>query len=384
MKKNNNYKFSTRAIHIGSQPDELTGAVIPPIYQTSTYKQQSPGKHKGFEYSRTHNPTRQRLEMCLASLENAKFCIATSSGLSATMLLMHLLPPKSTIVCGDDVYGGTYRMFTTVFHNYHNFIFTDTSDFDKASQIIVKEKPAMIWLESASNPLLKITDLVKLDYIANKIGAISVVDNTFMTPFFSNPLNFGIDIVLHSTSKFINGHSDVIGGAIMTNNNKFYELLYTLQNSLGPTLSPFDSWLILRGAKTLGIRMKQHQENALSIAKFLERHPKIAKVIYPGLKSHPQQSLAKKLFSGFGAMITFFINGGLIDSRKFLESLKIFTLAESLGGIESLIEHPAIMTHASVPESERLKIGITDNLIRCSVGIENSDDLIDDLKQALG
>lgn len=376
------HDIATRVIHVGGHPDEETGAIMPPIYQTSTYVQSSPGIHKGYEYTRSHNPTRTRLEDCLASLEQAKHCIVTASGLSAEMLIMHLLPAGSNIICGDDVYGGTYRLFTTVFNNVHNFKFVDTTN-PKAVEAAVKEfKPALIWLETPTNPLLKITDILAVTAIAKKHKALTVVDNTFMSPYFQNPLVLGADFVLHSMTKYINGHSDVVGGAIMLNDSNMHKKLFTLQNSIGPSQSPFDSWLVIRGIKTLAIRMEAHQKNAIKIAEYLEKHPKVERVIYPGLKSHPQHAIAKKQMLGYGGMITFFLKGDIKKSKKFLEKVELFALAESLGGVESLIEHPAIMTHASVPKAVRESLGITDNLIRLSVGIEHIQDLMDDLDAA--
>lgn len=379
--KKTNQGFSTKAIHVGGEPDKETGAVMPPIYQTSTYIQKSPGKHQGYEYTRSHNPTRTRLEENLAALENAKYALTTSSGLALNTLIMHMLPEGSHIICGDDVYGGTYRLFTTVFQHKHKFEFIDTTDYKLVAKKL-KEKPALIWLETPTNPTLKITDITKVAKLAKENKVKVYVDNTFMSPFFQNPLDLGADVVVHSLTKYINGHSDVVGGAMMTNDKKIYQALWTLQNSIGPSSSPFDSWLVLRGIKTLAVRMQRHEENAKEVAKFLEKHPKVEKVLYPGLKSHPQHKIAKKQTRGHGGMITFYIKGGLKESRKFLERVKIFALAESLGGVESLIEHPAIMTHASVPKKIREEIGLTDNLIRLSVGIENVEDLIADLKQA--
>ncbi len=381
-KSNKVQDIATRVIHVGGHPDETTGAIMPPIYQTSTYVQSSPGVHKGYEYTRSHNPTRTRLEECLASLEQAKHCVVTASGLSAEMLIMHLLPPGSNIICGDDVYGGTYRLFTTVFNSLHNFKFVDTTNPKAVEQAVKEFKPALIWLETPTNPLLKITDIQAVTTIAKKAKALTVVDNTFMSPYFQNPLVLGADFVLHSMTKYINGHSDVVGGCIMLNDSDMHKKLFTLQNSIGPSQSPFDSWLVLRGLKTLAIRMEAHQKNAMAVATYLEKHPKVERVVYPGLKSHPQHAIAKKQMLGFGGMITFFLKGNIKKSKKFLENVKIFALAESLGGVESLIEHPAIMTHASVPKKVRESIGLSDNLIRLSVGIEHVQDLIDDLDEA--
>lgn len=375
--------FDSKVIHVGGHPDPETGAIMPPIYQTSTYVQSSPGIHKGYEYTRSHNPTRSRLEECLASLETAKYALTTSSGLSAAMLIMHALPKNSVILCGDDVYGGTYRLFTTVFNHTHDFHFIDTTNIKLIESKIKELNPALVWLETPTNPMLKISDIQAIGQLAKKNKSMTLVDNTFMSPYFQRPLELGADIVLHSMTKFLNGHSDVVGGALMMNSKKLYDKLWTLQNSIGPSQSPFDSWLVLRGLKTLSIRMRTHEENGKKIANWLEKNPKIEKVIYPGLKSHPQHKIAKRQMSGYGGMITFFLKGGLKESKKFLTKVKVFSLAESLGGVESLIEHPAIMTHASIPKETREELGIHDNLIRLSVGIENCDDLIRDLEQAL-
>lgn len=374
--------IATRVIHVGGEPDPTTGAIMPPIYQTSTYVQSSPGVHKGYEYTRSHNPTRTRLEECLASAEQAKHCTVTASGLSASMLIMHFLPAGSNIICGDDVYGGTYRLFTTIFHKMHNFKFVDTTNLKNLEKEIKNFKPALIWLETPTNPLLKITDIVAVSAMAKKAKALTVVDNTFMSPIFQNPLVLGADIVLHSMTKYLNGHSDAVGGCLMYNSDNFKKEFFRLQNSIGPCHSPFDSWLVLRGLKTLAIRMAAHEKNAKIIAEYLEKHPKVERVVYPGLKSHPQHAIAKKQMLGFGGMITFFLKGDIKKSNKFLSTVQLFALAESLGGVESLIEHPAIMTHASIPKKVREAIGITDNLIRLSVGVEHVQDLIEDLEMA--
>lgn len=377
------YEFSTRVVHVGSDPDKETGAIMPPIYQTSTYVQQSPGVHKGYEYTRSHNPTRTCLEKCLASLEDAKYALTTSSGMSAISLIMHSMPHGSTILCGDDVYGGTYRLFTTVFKDTHNFIFLDTTDLKGVAKAFKENKVDLLWVETPTNPTLKISDILKLAAIAKKNKTRLCVDNTFASPYFQKPLTLGADIVVHSMTKYINGHSDVVGGVFMLSDKKWYDQLWVLQNSIGPSQSPFDSWLVLRGLKTLSIRMEAHQKNAIVLAKWLEKQPKVIKVVYPGLKSHPQHAIAKRQMSGYGGMITFYLKGGIKESRKFLKALKIFSLAESLGGIESLVDHPAIMTHAAVPAKIRSKLGIEDNLIRLSVGIEDVGDLKRDLEQAL-
>ena len=376
-------KIATKAILIGSQADELTGSVIPPIYQTSTFAQTSPGEHKGYEYTRSHNPTRTRLESCLASLENATYSIVTSSGMSACSLILQSLAHGSKILCGDDVYGGTYRLLNTIYNDRFEIKHINTTDIESVKSELNSFKPDLVWIESPTNPMLQISDIKAICNSAHIVGAKVVVDNTFMSPYFQNPLDLGADMVMHSLTKYINGHSDVVGGAIMLNDCAQYEKLWYLQNSIGPSQSPFDSWLVLRGVKTLSVRMRTHEDNAINIANFLTEHPNVEKVIYPGLESHPQHELAKSQMNGFGGMLSLYIKGGLSESNKFLKQLSLFTLAESLGGVESLIEHPAIMTHASVPVKERNELGITDNFIRISVGIEDIDDLKADLKQAL-
>lgn len=383
MNKPKKLQKATQVIHVGNHPDPSTGAVIPPIYQTSTFVQSSPGKHQGYEYTRSHNPTRTRLEECLAALEDAKHCLVTSSGMSSVSLILQSFPQGSKILCGDDVYGGTFRILNSVYNDRFEIKHVNTTNLDIVNEVIKEYKPDLIWLESPTNPMLHISDIKAICNSAHTISAKVVVDNTFMSPYFQNPLNLGADIVLHSLTKYINGHSDIIGGAIMLNEDEIYDRLWYLQNSIGPSQSPFDSWLVLRGVKTLALRMKTHESNALEIAKFLEGHSGIEKVIYPGLKSHPQHLLAKHQMSGFGGMMGVYLKGNLEDSRQFLEKVNLFVLAESLGGVESLIEHPAIMTHASVPIAERTKLGITDNFIRLSVGVEDVNDLILDLSEAL-
>lgn len=380
--KDQTINFGTKVIHVGGEPDPTTGAIIPPIYQTSTYVQESPGKHQGYEYTRSHNPTRDRLEACLASLENAKYALTTASGMSAVVLIMQTLPPGSTIICGDDVYGGTYRLFQTIFHSLHKFIYADTTNLEEVEKILTENKAQYIWLESPTNPLLKITDIQKTTDLAKKFKAQTIVDNTFLSPYFQTPLDLGADVVVHSLTKYINGHSDMVGGSIMLNDEEYYNKLWYAQNSMGPSSSPFDSWLCLRGVKTLSVRMDRHEKNAQKVANFLEKHPQVESVTYPGLTSHPQHAIAKEQWKGFGGMVTFFIQNGLNAAQKFLESLKLFALAESLGGVESLANHPAIMTHASIPDPVKKSLGITDNLVRLSVGIEDADDLIADLEQA--
>ncbi len=384
MKKNlKNINFDTKAIHIGNDPDLTNGAIAPAIYATSTYVQKSPANHLGFEYSRTHNPTRSRLEECLSHLENAKYCSVTSSGMSALMLILHAIPAGSKVLCGDDVYGGTHRQMTTIFDHTHQVEFVDTSNLILTKEKIQSFKPDLIWIETPTNPLLKISDIKEISKASKKAGAKLAVDNTFMTPYFQRPIDLGADIVVHSLTKYLNGHSDALGGAILSNNKPLMEKVYYLQNSLGPSLSPFDSFLILRGLKTLGIRMEAHQRNAQRIARLLEKHPKVEDVIYPGLKSHPQYKIAKKQMHGFGGMISVNLNTNISGAKRFIKALKLFSLAESLGGVESLIEQPSTMTHASVPKKIRESIGIKDGLIRISIGIENIKDLENDLVMAL-
>ena len=381
--ENNKLHKGTRAIHVGNKPDEITGSVIPPIYQTSTFVQSSPGVHKGYEYTRSHNPTRTRLEECLASLENANYCMVTSSGMSAVSLIFQSFPQGTKILCGDDVYGGTYRLLNTIYNDRFEIKHVNTSNTASVLSELASFKPNLVWLESPTNPMLQISDIKAISDASHAVNANVVVDNTFMSPYFQNPLDLGADMVLHSLTKYINGHSDVVGGAVMLNNKEQYDKLWYLQNSIGPSQSPFDSWLVLRGIKTLALRMRAHEENAQEIARFLEAHPKVEKVIYPGLASHPQHELAKQQMSGFGGMLSLYLKGGLKESTTFLEEVNLFVLAESLGGVESLIEHPAIMTHASVPAKERAKLGIADNFIRISVGVEAVDDLKADLANAL-
>lgn len=377
------FGFETRAIHAGQAPDPATGAIMTPVYLSSTYVQESPGKHKGYEYSRTHNPTRKAFEDCLASLEGGTFGLAFASGCAATTTVSALLKSGDHLICSDDVYGGTYRYFDKIFKNFG--IELSMVDLSKAENFKAALKPntKMVWIETPTNPMLKLVDIKKVSTMAREKNVVVVVDNTFMSPYFQKPLELGADIAYHSTTKYIGGHSDVLGGVIALKDKALADKLYFLQNSMGGIAGAFDSFLQLRSLKTLPLRMKAHQENAIEIAKFLEGHPKVEKVIYPGLASHPQHALAKEQMSGFGGMITFFTKGGLAEARTFLENVRIFSLAESLGGVESLIEHPAIMTHASVPLENRKKLGIEDNLIRISVGVETLSDLMNDLKQAL-
>ncbi len=375
-------RFDTLAIHAGQHPDPTTGAIMTPVYFTSTYVQDGPGEHKGYEYSRTKNPTRVALEQCLAALEGAKFGACFGSGCAATDMLMHMLSVGDHVVCSDDVYGGTFRQFDKVFTRHGlTFSFVDMTNPENIEKAITP-KTKMIWVETPTNPMLKLVDLSRAAEIAKKHNLISVCDNTFMTPYFQRPLEHGFEIVTHSTTKYLNGHSDVVGGFVATSNKDLAEKMYFLQNAIGGVPGPMDSFLVLRGVKTLHVRMQRHAENSHKIADFLVSHPKVNKVTFPGLTSHPQHELAKKQMSGFGGMMTFDIKGGLEAARRFLKTVKVFACAESLGGVESLIEHPAIMTHASIPKENREKLGITDGLIRLSVGIEDSADLIDDLKAA--
>ncbi|HEY3447881.1 MAG TPA: cystathionine gamma-synthase [Myxococcales bacterium] len=377
-------RFETLAIHAGQEPDPTTGAIMTPVYLTSTYVQAGPGQHKGYEYSRTQNPTRKALQDCLAALEGAKFGLAFGSGLAASDMLMHLLDAGDHVVCSDDVYGGTFRIFDKVFKRAGlTFSFVDLTDL-KNLEAAISPKTKLVWVETPTNPMLKLVDLAGVSEICRRRKVLSVCDNTFMTPYLQRPLELGIDVVAHSTTKYLNGHSDVVGGFACTNDPALAERMYFLQNAVGGVPGPMDSFLVLRGVKTLPVRMDRHQENAARIADYLQAHPKVEKVTWPGLPSHPQHALAKKQMKGFGGMLTFVVKGGLPAAKKFLESVRIFACAESLGGVESLIEHPAIMTHASVPPETRQKLGIHDGFIRLSVGIENAEDLIEDLKMALG
>ncbi len=375
--------FETRAIHAGQHPDPTTGAIMTPVYLTSTYVQESPGVHKGYEYSRTHNPTRKSYEACIASLEGGTHGFAFASGLSATLTVLHMLKAGDHIVAGDDMYGGTFRLFDKVLRqNGFEFSYVDLTRPENL-EAAIKNNTKMVWLETPTNPMLKLVDIEQLSKIAKSKGLWVSVDNTFMSPFYQRPLELGADIVVHSSTKYINGHSDVVGGVAVVNDLAIAEKLTFLSNAMGPVASPFDSFLAMRSLKTLPVRMRAHSENAMAIARFLEQHPKVEKTIYPGLTSHAQHQLAKRQMTGFGGMVSFVIKGALPQARRFLESVRIFSLAESLGGVESLVNHPAIMTHASVPAETREALGISDSLIRLSVGIETQADLIADLEQAL-
>jgi cystathionine gamma-lyase len=375
--------FATRAIHAGQSPDPVTGAVMTPIYLTSTYAQEGPGEHKGFEYSRTHNLTRFALERNIASLEGGAHGLAFASGLAATDCVLHLFDAGAHIVAGDDLYGGSFRLFDKV-HRRHGleFSYFDLVGGAAAVEAAMRPNTAMVWLETPSNPMLKLCDIAAVAAVCRRRKALLAVDNTFMTPFFQRPLSLGADLVVHSTTKYLNGHSDVVGGAVVVQDDALHARLAFLQNAVGAVPSPIDSFLVMRGIKTLHVRMARHEENARALAEWLTTHAQVQRVIYPGLASHPQHQLARTQQSGFGGMISFELAGGLEASRRFLRACRIFACAESLGGVESLIEHPAIMTHASVPPDRRRALGIADGLIRLSVGIEDVGDLRDDLTSA--
>jgi cystathionine gamma-lyase len=379
------HHFGTRAIHAGQEPDPTTGAVMIPIYATSTYAQQSPGVHKGFEYARTHNPTRMAFERCVADLENGVQGFAFASGLAATATILDTLDTGSHVIALDDLYGGTYRLFERVRKNSAGleFTFMDMKDASKI-EAAIKPNTQMIWVETMSNPLLKLVDLSAIAAIAKKHNLITVADNTFATPYVLRPLDHGFDLVMHSVTKYLNGHSDMIGGMVVAREaGALAEKLAFLHNAVGSILGPFDSFLAMRGLKTLHLRMERHCQSALAIALWLEAHPKVAHVHYPGLASHPQHALAEKQMHGFGGMISVVLKGTLEESRRFLERLQVFVCAESLGGVESLAEHPAIMTHASIPAHIRAELGINDSLVRLSVGVEDVEDLKADIAQAL-
>ncbi len=378
--------FSTRAIHAGQSPDPTTGAVMPPIYAVSTYAQESPGVHKGYEYSRTQNPTRMAWERCIADLESGTQGFAFASGMAATATLLELIDSGDHLLAMDDLYGGTFRLFERVRKRSAalDFTFADLSD-PKAAAAAIRPNTRMIWIESPSNPLLRLVDIAPLAETARARGILLVVDNTFATPWIQRPLELGADIVMHSATKFLNGHSDMVGGIAVVRDAALGERIAFLQNAIGAIGGPFDSFLALRGLKTLPLRMRQSSESAQAIAERLERHPRVERVLYPGLASHPQRELAaRQMPNGGSGIVTFFLKGGLAEARAFLERLELFTIAESLGGVESLVDHPAIMTHASVPLDARAKLGISDSLVRLSVGIEEACDLIADLENALG
>jgi cystathionine gamma-lyase len=374
-------RFDTLAIHAGQAPDPTTGAVMTPVYLTSTYVQASPGVHKGYEYSRTQNPTRHALQDCLAALEGGGHGLAFASGLAATDAVLHLLEAGDHVLASDDVYGGTFRIFDKVFRRHGlEFSYVDMSDARNVERGL-RPNTRLVWIESPTNPMLKIVDLAEVARIARARRALTVVDNTFATPYFQRPLELGIDVVAHSTTKYLNGHSDVIGGAVVTRDPALHDRLKFLQNAVGAVPSPLDSFLVLRGLKTLHVRMQRHAESATALARWLEGHPQVERVTYPGLPSHPQHALAARQMKGFGGMLTFVLRGGLPAAKAFLEAMRVFACAESLGGVESLIEHPAIMTHASVPRETREALGIADGFIRASVGIEAVEDLQADLER---
>lgn len=376
-------EFATRAIHAGQDADPTTGATITPIYQTSTYTQQGLGEHKGYEYSRTGNPTRAALETCLAALENARFGLAFGSGMAATNSVLSLLSPGDHVIAVDDLYGGSYRIFERVYRpmgiTFSYVPARDTAGFEAA----ITPRTRMIWVESPTNPLLSLVDIAAVARIARQHGLTLVVDNTFATPYLQRPLDLGAHIVVHSTTKYLNGHSDIVGGAALTSDEKLYTDIKFFQNAAGGVPSPFDSWLVLRGVKTLAVRMRQHCENAQRVAEFLQEHPLVRRVYYPGLPSHPDYELAQRQMPGFGGMVSFEFEGTREDVDTFVRRLRVFALAESLGGVESLCCHPASMTHGSIPAEERERRGVTETLLRLSVGIEDAADLIADLSQAL-
>jgi cystathionine gamma-lyase len=385
MKKNNRRGFATRSIHAGQAPDPTTGAVMMPIYATSTYVQQSPGSHKGYEYSRSQNPTRMAYERCVADLESGAAGFAFASGMAATATALELLDSGAHVVAMEDLYGGSRRLFSRVRERSARLRFTyaDLSNL-AACEAAIEPQTRMLWVESPTNPLLKLVDLSALAAIARRRGIISVCDNTFASPWVQRPIEHGFDLVMHSATKYLNGHSDIVGGVLVVGENpELKERLSFLQNAIGAIAGPFDSFLAMRGLKTLALRMERHCQNAMAVARFLDAHPKIERVIYPGLASHPQHELARRQMQGFGGMVTAVLKGSLADARRFLERCEIFALAESLGGVESLIEHPGIMTHASLPPEVRARLGIGDGLVRLSVGIEDEADLLAELGAAL-
>ena len=378
-------KEATKYIHAGAEPDPSTGAIMTPIYQTSTYVQEAPGKHKGYEYARSQNPTRTALERAFAEIENAKYGLAFSSGVAATDAVIKLLQPGDEVICANDMYGGTYRLFTKVFEKFGiKFIYLDTTNVSNISNAITPNTK-LVWLETPTNPLMNITDIAAVAAITKPKNILLAVDNTFATPFLQKPIDLGADIVMHSVTKYLGGHSDVIQGSLMMSSPELREKLYFIQKSCGAVPGPMDCFLVLRGIKTLHLRMKAHCENGAKIAHWLRNYSKIGKVYWPGFEDHPGYSIAKKQMNDFGGMLSFVLkNDSVEEAMRVLSSTKLFALAESLGGVESLINHPASMTHASIPKEERIKNGLSDSLIRLSVGIEDADDLIDDLKQAIG
>lgn len=376
--------FTTRAIHVGQDPEPRTGAVITPIYQTSTYAQDDIGVHRGYDYSRTNNPTREVVEQVVASLEHGAHGLAFASGMAAETAIMHLLKSGDHVIAGDDLYGGTYRLFSRVLEKFGlEFSYVDSSDPDRV-RAAMRPTTRMVWLETPTNPLLKVADIAAVARVAHDHDALLVVDNTFASPYFQQPLSLGADIVVHSATKYMGGHSDLVMGAVATSSGDLYDSLKFHQNASGGVPGPFDAWLLLRGLKTLGLRMERHASNAMAVARFLRRQPGVRRVIYPGLPDHPQHEVAARQMSGFGGIVTVDLEGGEPAARAFLRHSRLFTTAESLGGVESLADHPAIMTHASIPEEIRAAAGITGGLIRLSVGIEDQVDLLTDLEQAIG
>ncbi|MBW3520175.1 cystathionine gamma-synthase [Flavobacterium sp. NKUCC04_CG] len=377
-------KFNTKTIHGGQQVDPSTGAVMPPVYHTSTFAQSSPGVHSGYEYSRAANPTRTALENALASIENGARGLAFSSGLAATDCVLRMLKPGDEVIAMDDLYGGTYRMFTRIYQDMGIvFHFVDMNNIE-AFQSVITAKTKLVWVETPTNPLMKLADIARIAEITKEKKILFVVDNTFATPYLQNPLDLGADVVMHSATKYLGGHSDVIAGALITKEAELGEKLHFYQFATGATLGPQESFLVLRGIKTLHLRVQRHSENGMKVAHYLKNHPKVNQVFYPGLEDHPQFDIAQKqMKNGFGGMVSFtFKSGAKADAIDFLERVEVFTLAESLGGVESLANHPALMTHASIPEDKRKEIGVTDDLVRLSVGVEDIDDLIQDLEQA--
>ena len=374
-------KFATKAIHAGQEPDPTTGAIMTPIYQTSTYAQTGMGEHKGYEYARTGNPTRSALEACIAALENGKYGLAFASGMAAESAVLILLNAGDHIISCDDLYGGTYRIFERIMSRYN--VETSYVPFGGDYEQAIRPTTKLIWIETPTNPLLRLVDIRAVAEIAHRHNILLVVDNTFSSPYFQQPLSLGADIVLHSTTKYINGHSDVVGGAVVMNDDKVYEALKFHQNAAGAVPGPMDTWLTLRGIKTLAVRMRQHAANADTVARFLVEHPRVERVYYPGLSTHPDYELAKRQMSGFGGMVSFQFKGTAADVDEVVRRFKVFTFAESLGGVESLACHPASMTHGSIPREIREARGLTDTLLRLSVGIEDSEDLLADLEQAL-
>ena len=378
-------KPNTKVVHAGMHPDPSTGAIMTPIYQTSTYVQEAPGVNQGFEYARSQNPTRKALEEAMAVIENGKYGLVFGSGVAATDAVMRLFKPGDEIICSSDMYGGTYRLFSKIYEPYgFKFVYVDTADTDKVKTAI-NENTKLLWIETPTNPLMNITDIKAMAHIAKEAGVLLCVDNTFASPYLQNPLDLGADIVMHSATKYLGGHSDVIQGSLVMNDAALREKLYFIQKSCGAVPGPMDCFLVLRGIKTLALRMKAHSENGAKIAHWLKTHPKVDKVYWPGFEDHPGHAVAKTQMKDFGGMISFELkNDSIEEVKRVMMATKLFSLAESLGGVESLINHPATMTHASIPREERIKNGLRDSLIRLSVGIEDADDLIADLKQAIG